>query len=388
VNCDFLAILLFGPPSYHTEVISLEGESPTLSAKHINLQLGSFNFLNDFVTIDAVFLRSVLSEITKIPVQVSLIAKSHKGSKIEVIHADELRHIDLEFPKGMSYSHRVHLFSRAIVDFVRLDLEVTIKLLDSDQTLTGVFAVNYATTSYALVELLVRLLIFFIGLTILIFLFPMDKTKTASPFQLKVLTILLILALLASNSFIILSYFTASMFLLVIDAVLAVTLITGASIGAILILTSARKRPEQLTQNWMMIQAAPFLVTGLLFLITALFPNISETAFQVVAYMRTAGAVVCLLRAVIGVIAYRPDVKVEKWMIAGLMGITFFVCMMSEVFCFTEPFISSMHEVQIFTYASVSTFVLFLVKIYWPVDAKEYLGIEDEPENEKLESLE
>jgi hypothetical protein len=387
LNLHFFFILLFGPPAYHTKTISLEGESPALSAKRVHLHLGPFNFLNDFVTVDAVFLRPVITDTTVSPIQISLIAKSHKGSRIETIYGDDLRKLDVDFSSGTSYSRRVRLFSRAIVDFATLDLDVLIKFLDPDQALTGLFAVTYANTAHALLELIVRLLVFFVGLIVLVYLLPMDKSKTAAPFQLRVLTVLILLAVLASNPFIILSYFTSSIVLPMVDATLAITLITGAAAGAVLILESARKTAEQLNENWLLTQAAPFIMTGLLFLITALRPNLKGTAIQVLTYMRTAGSVVCFLRAVIALLAYRPEVSIEKLILGGLMSVTFSVCILSEVFCFVEPLISSAHEVQIFTYAAVSTFILFIVKFYWPVDAKRLENEETPVGDQKIEPL-
>jgi hypothetical protein len=195
---------------------------------------------------------------------------------------------------------------------------------------------------------------------------PIDKTKSESPIELGVLTGLVALVVIGSNPLYVLSYFTESSLLPTMDAVVSIIVIVSVAVACVVFLD--RSHADQIDLNWHLIRAAPFVVTGVLFVVTVIFRGITTSASRVLVYMKAAGATACFLRIVIALLTYRPERQIRSVVMATMFSITFIVCLVSEVFCVVEPYIASSHEVHIFTFASVATYVFFLVRFYWPAD--------------------
>jgi hypothetical protein len=383
-NVVFLCTLLGGPATYRQEIISLESQAPVgAAARRVALHVGNFNFLNDFVAVDAVFLRTRILKLAEFPVTFSMIVKSRRGHRVETIFAEELSHRSIHFTPGASYSSRDQLWSHPIVDFVRLDFDVTFKFADPADTLAGLFVLSFMDTAHSLIELLVRLMVFFTGLAVLVYLVPLEKNRSPAAFQLRILTGLAGLVVVGSNPLYILSYFTESTILPTVDASVAIFLILATAVGFVVILETSRTKPDRMDLNWLVIQASPFFLTGFLYFTNIFFRSIQSSALRVLGFMKAAGATSCLLRTVIALMAFRPERPIEKMAMIGMISVSFLVSLVSELYTVVEPYIASTHEVQTFTFASVATFVFFMIRFYWPVDPKECLGDDMSSSEEK-----
>jgi hypothetical protein len=262
-----------------------------------------------------------------------------------------------------------------VVDFVSLDFELIIKFAEGESS-SGLLFLSYIDTSHAVMELLVRLIFFFISATVLVYLGPMRKDRTASPFQLKILTVLIVLIVIASNPLIVLSYFTDSVILPLADAASGLALVIGAAAGVLLISEASHTRAAaRAAPDWIWVTSAPFLAAGGLYFLNSFLSQLygfsaATTGFMgVLGYVRSGTAAICFLRLVVSLVAFKSEVGLERTVMATIAAVTFLVGMISELFLVAEPLIASSHEVQIFTFASAATLVLFLTKLYWPVDA-------------------
>jgi hypothetical protein len=368
-NLAFLLASISGPPPYHTEVVTFDRESVVQDARKFLLHLGTFNFLNDFVAIDVIFMREQPQATPDFQLSTSLVVKGHHGRRVEMISAQRLAPLQVVFPARSTYSEKVRLWSRAIVDFSSLDLDVVFKYPDTNGP-SVIFVITYIDTAYALLEIVVRVLFLFIGIVALVYLFAVNPKKTTAPLPIAVLKILLGLVVLTADPFIIFSYFTESFLLPFLDAVFALVLILATAAGPVLILEANRRHQTDLLTN-----VSPFIVTFLLYFARMVFSSMNFTGpglTKMLDLIRAFLAAACFIRVVIAFIAFRTEEKIEKWAIGAMIGVTFVLGLVFEIWGFVEPFIASTHEVQIFTYASVSTFVLFLARLYWPVDSSLY----------------
>jgi hypothetical protein len=276
-------------------------------------------------------------------------------------------------------SDRRRLYSRAVVDFVNLDLEVILKFGER-ASLGGIFVISYFNTAHSLIELLVRLIFFFIASTVLVYLFPVDKSKSSSAFQLRTLSVLLGLVIVASNPLIILSYFTDSLLLPLFDAAVGLALATASAAGFLLLLEA----------KWDLASLAPFLIAAFLYFMNSILSQTfgqaieDSSVMQVLTYARATIAAICFLRIAVAVFAFKSDVRLEKLVLVVMAGVTILVAIVCELLLVSEPLIASSHEVQIFTYASVATFVLFMLKFYWPVDPWQYIEEDVSGDEEEL----
>jgi hypothetical protein len=368
-NAALFVAAIAGPPPYHTEVINFDRDSVVRDARKFLLHLGTFNFLNDFVAIDVVFLRDQPQETPSFQLSTSLVVKGHHGRRVEMISAQRLAPLEVFFPARSTFSEKVRLWSRAIVDFSSLDLEVVFKYPDSNGP-SVIFVVTYIDTAYALLEIVVRVVFLFIGIVALVYLWAVNTKKTSAPVQITTLKILLGLVVVAADPFIIFSYFTESFLLPFLDAVFALVLILATVAGTVIILeTNRRYKTDILTKG------APFIVTFLLYFARMVFSSVGfggPGLTKMLDLIRAFLAAVCFIRVVIAYISFEPEEKLEKWSVGAMIAVTFCLSLVFEVWGFVEPFIASTHEVQIFTYASVSTFVLFMARLYWPVDSSLY----------------
>jgi hypothetical protein len=369
-HVGYLLALLVGPPVYHRDFVNFDAMNPTLPAHKVNIRAGNFNFLNDFVTLDLLLLRDSDQSPAQHELGTSLVVKGHKGSRIETLYAQNPAQVWLTFDRDSGVSKKIRLFSRAVVDFIGLDMEVILKFPER-LALSGVFIVSYIDSSHTILELLVRLIFFFVAVTVLVYMIPMKKST--SPFQLRILTFLVGLIVIASNPLIILSYFTDSIFLPLVDAAAGLALVLGVSAGLLLICEASHGKDVPIATAW------PFAIAGAMYFLNSFLSQVfgataANSAFmQLLSYARSIVAAGCFLRVVVSLVAFQSEIKFEKTVMVALASVSFAVGLVCELFLVAEPLIASSHEVQIFTFASVSTFVLFLVKLYWPVDASQFV---------------
>jgi hypothetical protein len=380
VNLVLVLGVLYGPPPTHNELVLFNRDTAVLPSQKFTLKLGKFSFLNDFIAVDLFFVRD--ESAVESPISASVIAKGHRGRRVETVYAMPLKGIFWAFQGESAVSTKSRLLSRAIVDFTSLDVEIIIKF-HVGSPLGGGFIITYGDPPRAILELLMRVLIFFISLSTLVYICSIRAEKTSSPFQIRVLVLLLTLVVFSSNPLIILSYFTESDLLPRFDRCMSLVLILSAGAGTLLIFDSLHEKPELLDANWIQWRLAPFVVAGLFSMVCDLFLTL-ETP-RLLNNMRSMLAAICAIRVMVSLIEMQSEVKLEKIAMAIMVGVTLAVGILCELFCVAEPMIGTGHEIQVYTVASVSLFLLVLARLYWPLDHTKYMQDSDSAADGELQ---
>lgn len=376
VNILFFISHKYGPPSYHIETIPFEKSIAVSNTRKFLLNIGEFNFLNDFITFDMVFMKNYNEEENSF-VDVSLTIKSIKGKRSEVLYFENSKQYQIKFTKESNISNKIRLYSRGIIDFVHLDSDLVMKFSrenDNEESLqySGAFLLSYTDASHTIIEALIRLIFFIFSIIWVICLNSVDYSKTSTPLQLKLVYYILILVIIASNPFYVLSYFTESPYIPFMDSFFAILLIFSAFSMTLIILDSSHEDPSKITTKWLLRESSPFIVMSLFFLFNEYSIHFSDdndaVLLELFKFARVLGISFCYIVIVVSTFLFKTKTLLEKGIIISMIIITLVTAMMLECIESIEPLISSNHAIQIFTFASVSTYVFFLAFFYLPVD--------------------
>jgi hypothetical protein len=348
-----------------------------MNARKLAIAIGNFSFLNDFVTIDVLFIRAAGSTDNMIPVTSSVVVKSHIGLRVETrIEKSGLRFL-ADFKDGYSIGSRVRLCELGVADFSSLDVEIMFKFREK-RSMAGVISVTYLDTSHAILSLLVRMLIFFTGLVVLTRLWSIDFSGSNCGFQLKALFWAVLFVVISANPLYVFSYFTDSPLLPLIDAFIALGLVIITCSVTLVCLEIDEGENHKLNCAWVLNKSSSFLIAGSVYFAASILSQFGSQGiiFTVFDIGRSLAAAICFLRMAIGLMSYEARIPEEKLVMGVMIGVTLIVSIICEVCAFVEPLLMSDHEIQLFTQASVSIYVFFLTRFYWPIDPGKYVEAE------------
>jgi hypothetical protein len=373
-NATCLAAALIGPPVNREETFDFGSETSVLNGRKLAITIGNFSFLNDFVTIDVLFIRPVASLDNMIPVASSVIVKSHVGPRVETRVERAGLHLTANFKEGNSIGNRMRLCELGVVDFSSLDVDVMFKFREK-RSLAGVISVTYLDSTHAILSFLVRLIFFFSGLVVIGRMWNLKLSACSCRFQLNILFWVMGFVILSSNPLYIFSYFTESPVLPLIDAFLALALVIITCAATLIFLEIREDDPETIDLWWAFNKASSFLIAGSVYFIATVLSQLGMRGkiFQILDVGRSFAAAVGFLRMTIGFIGFESPVPGEKMAMGVMIAVTLIVAIICEISAFIEPLLMADHEIQLFTHASVSIFVFFLTRFYWPVDPNKYI---------------
>lgn len=371
-NVVLVCCLAFGPPQSHTQMVPFETASVAKNSQKFHIHVGKFNFLNSYAVVDVVFVRGDANRDPEFGFKATVVGHAVKGRRQQIIFD---RRVDCDrayFAEGATVSQRTRLFSTEFTDFEKLDLEVLMKYTYKDQV-SGVFIIYYSDLAYSLVEILIRLLLFFIDVATFVYLQRYDATRFANPFQLNVIKVLLIASVLAADPLYAFSYFTDSFVIPMFDAFLCIVLIVLTAAASLILIDC--EGTSKVDLEWIMKEAAPFLISGFLYILNDFIAHVrlrDETDVHVptylllLSYLRSISAGICFVRILLALLTMKTTGKYEQVTFGVMIMLTFIFCLGSELSS-VKPRISA-HELHIYTYAAVSIYILFLAKCYWPAD--------------------
>lgn len=377
VNFLFFASHKYGPPFYHIETIPFKKGNIVSSTRKFFLKIGDFNFLNDFITLDMILLKNYQKE-ERNHVDVSISVKSIKGKRSEILYYQNSKQYEIIFNTESKVSNKIRLFSREIVDFVRLESDLVLKFhydestIDDDLQYSGAFIFTYIDASYTIIEALLRLIFFIFSIIWFCYFNSIDFSKTSSPLQLKLIYFVLILTVFSSNPLYVLSYFTESHFLSFIDSVFSTVLVFSVLAVTLIILDSTHADQFKNTKKWLLIESLPFLILCSFFIVDDFYNHYSDDSndlhVKLFNFVKFLGISFCYVIVLVSTILFKAKNYLEKGIVILMILITILTTVFFEYIEPIESLIPTNHVIQIYTFASVATYVFFLAFFYMPVD--------------------
>ena len=373
VNAVLVCCLVFGPPQSHTEMVHFDTASVAKNSKKFHIHAGPFNYLNSYVVVDVVFVRPDAHVDPNFGFTSSVLGHVQKGRRKSIVPDKQVAYEHVPFDSGSAVSRRSRLFSKEITDFENLELEIVMRYT-FEQQVSGVFIVFYSDIGYSCIEILIRLVFFFVTAVVLVYLEGYDIKNIAGPFQIVIIKGLLFVSVVASNPLNAFSYFTESFFFPLVDSLLCIFLIVLTA-SATLVLIDMMGLSQGADFDWILRESAPFLIAGFLYLLNDLISHIRlrdetdmnvPTALYMLSYLRSIAAGLCFVRILLALLTMNTASRPQQILTAAMIMVTFVFCLGSEL-ASVKPHISA-HQLQIYTYAAIATYILFLAKCYWPTD--------------------
>lgn len=356
-----LVSFLYGPPFYHIETVFFSNDLQ--ATKQIKINIGGFNFLNDIIQIDAIFIQNENIN-RKIKLNGSLIIKGQSNSRSEILYTNQSTNYLVRYPKSSSLSNKLRLYTTKIVDFNSLDIDFILKDMNSD--LSGFLLFTYRDCCHALIEELLRIIFFIISIFSFIHFLHIDKKSTTTPIQLKFIQFDLLILMLASNPFFIFTYFTSSSLISLIDTIFNVIFVTSIVITIVVMMDIINVK--EITKRWFVIELCPFIITGLI----VLFDVILSFGDYISSVLDFLSLVMISISAVIvtySFVMFKSKVSMEKSLLVSLTIITVFFCFCFEYYDSFKMSIAQGYKIQIFTFASLAVYLLLIAYLNNPVNA-------------------
>ncbi|OHS98084.1 hypothetical protein TRFO_35547 [Tritrichomonas foetus] len=375
-NLVFIFSNIFGPPFFHSETIPFDKNSAISNTRKFVIKIGDFNFLNDFIAIDLILMRQFASEEISVIIESAMTILSHKGKRYETLYQSPSIRYNTTFPHLSTVSNKIRLYTRSIVDFVFLESNIVLKFPTSE-TLSGVFVITYNDTTHSIIEVLIRLIFFFAGIGSFFYLFSIDKKSVSNPMQLQIIQFLIMLLIISSNPLYVLAYFTESLVFSLFDVSVSIIFILAVAASFSIILDMSHTRKERITPFWIFIEILPFLVTAFLYLSNEyithylMYKNEDSSGnsmiLSILRYLRSIAAAVCFIIIMISMALSYSINKQETKIYIFMVLLTFIICFIFETYGSISHIVPSAHEIQIFTFASVATFLFFFAYMNWPI---------------------
>lgn len=377
-NVLFITSHKFGPPFYHIETVPFDQSTTVSNTRKFLLKIGNFNFLNEFITLDMILIRKHDTDDITDFVDASLTIKNKKGKRSEILYSDISKTHKVHFTKQSKVSDKIRLYNRGVADFVHLDTEIVLKFKSSliekeeNSEYSGAFIFTYSSASHICIETLIRLIFFICGIIWLFYFNTLDYDKTSTPIQLKVMHFNIILIVFSSDPFYILSYFTESPLIPFLDSLFAILLVFSASSSTLIILDLPRIIQLNFSKSTLIRVSFPFIISGFIFFVNEYLNHYSEhidaNALMILSFLKFFGVAVCFSLLMVSAMLSKTQNVFEKVIVFYMIFFTSTIVFNFERDGSIGPLISSNHAIQIFTFASVATYIFFIAFLFKPVD--------------------
>lgn len=384
-NLAILFSLVQGPSFFHLEQLRFDSSAGGSNVRKFNFHFGPFNILNDFVTLDFVLLRMNTSSNLVVPIDSSIVAKSKMDTQENEIYYDNHHEVIVKFTENSGVSERNRIYARGLVNFSLLDVQITFRF-GGKQTYPGIFYFTYADSLHSALDFLLRILIFFSACFTLLYFRKIDWSGIPNSFNMRILQAVTVLMALASNPFVCISYLINSVFLSIFDAISAIVYCVAAITAVVLLMDSASRSSDTLNAGFIISNSIPFVITGFFFLLDELFAHMQQfSTYQkrspstaiIISYVKAFVAAVCFIRILVTLIGFKQKTEKVKLCLLLMITCTFVVSMTAELLTYNEPNLSSGHNVQTDTIASLSLLVMYMMYLEWPIDIEEEYNSDD-----------
>lgn len=377
INVFVILALIFGPPYYVSQKMVYNQTQNDYFSRRFSFDFHGLNYFNDFLTLDVYFNRSLNPTFQNYNLTVLFYGSMMIGSRMY----EKLKSQTLEFPvsfeNGSMISDKYRIFASGVVKFDTFHSLITLNQYQG-LLMPGVFEWSFADPSHSLVQVFIRLLFFVLSLTTLIKLILSDFSVKKSHVTMKMMFILDILLVLASDPFYILSYFSASPLFKLIDSIMCMFLLVTAAYVALSSLLMSNVTHEDVSRFWLSIRYLPFFLAFCLFAFSSIYSiskvnkdplHKTDDTLKFISYAKIGFALLYLASLVYASFTFHSDILYEKPVYSFLALILFGSVITSEFYNALDPYLGTDAAIQTFAFSSIATYVLFYNYFNWPSDS-------------------
>jgi hypothetical protein len=373
-----LCVFLLGPP--YISSLRQQFVSPELPySKRFTFDLQDLHLFQAFVALDLVLFKSPDAPAPPCNVSVYFFASANTHSAASAPIIVPLRTLALAFPGGADESRHLRLFETTVVDFRDMHAWVALKYAaGSHAFLTGGrFEWFFADPCHSIVQLCLRFQLFVLALFMLARLLAADVGLRRAHIAMRLMFGLDALLVVASNPLYVLTFFTRSHALPLLDSLLGLFLRVAAQFTALALLMMNGLTHGDVTFAWVAVRFVPFALVFVVFgsalvayhaLVDAdpLAPTSAVSGIYALArYGAMAIYALAYLRAVR---KFKQEVAGERRAVVPLGIVLFAVLLMWDVISSRSQYAELKFANQIFTLLAVGAYVVFFNFVNWPVN--------------------
>lgn len=380
-NLFILAMLFFGPSlivirPYHFDAPA----NQAIRSKRFTFEMTGFHVFHSFVAVDLVFERQKDQKIDPFNVSISVYTVTNIHATKEDNAAPTLLWNDVHFDDDSLVSDRYRIYVTNLVDFVDIHCWVAMKyhLIQNGVLPRGRFEWYYGDPAHGVLQVFLRFVLFVLGILVLIQLLMSDFSFKHSHISMKMMFILDLFLIIASNPLYVLTFFASDKTFRVIDSLLGNFLAHCCLFTAFAVLIMGNMIHRDVSLTWIITRFIPF---GISFLIVACgmiyyqsilardpLGQTTNVSFFFIVVKEIVYGIYFVAYVIASVDIFKADTVNEKKAMVSL-GIGFFLTM-----CFTEyastfvGYVELQFANQIFELLAMGAYVMFFGYVNWPID--------------------